>query len=179
MPIFSTCFGTSPFSSPRGGVAPARTVRENLLLPEHSRIYLLKVTPYNPGGAAEVPLYFSAGDAIFISDSTDTPASTLFKPRWASSSYSYSVNVFSGRSLSENVNAGLGDLNIVNTDGDADTALNTYYWDGRSCTIYAGYAGLKFMDFIPVYTGIIDSIHWSFDTFTVRLRDKRTAKSIK
>lgn len=162
--------GTTPLASPRRGAYGS--ILTELLKNSTKRIYVVKLTTYDPVGGSETTLYFSGGYKSFISTSTDTPASTYFTPSITSPVYEYSINVFESSGLSPSAQGALGELTIINNDGSFDNYLD-YHFGGRTCEILVGYDGLSLSEFLTIWKGTVELVTWDLQKVSIRVRDNK------
>lgn len=122
--------------------------------------------------AAGATTTFYVSDNRFVTGSGDTPAHTFFNPSILDPG-NIGLNAFSDGVTAGSTKLEIGDLILVNTNGQYDDWIN-YSFDGRSIIIRSGTAGSAYpAGFSTVFTGTIESITASWDRIIIRLRDKQ------
>jgi hypothetical protein len=100
-------------------------------------VFTLAVDLYDISGDSIETLYFAT--TKYKTSTTDTPASTLFKSRFIPPDIKASI-IGSNGEFERNALRTIGNIKIINIDGNLDSYLNpdNYDWQGRTFTIKVG-----------------------------------------
>tara|TARA_Y100000593_G_scaffold72636_1_gene133414 strand:+ start:6375 stop:7868 length:1494 start_codon:yes stop_codon:yes gene_type:complete len=131
--------------------------------------YIAEISAYNIAGTATTTIYVS--DHGLVSQSSDTPAKTLFESRIIEP-IAFDRSMFSKGKIGGRSRTNFGNLILNNADGGLD-AMAGYAFDGRSIIIKIGSATDSYSDYTTIFTGTSDSIEFDDLTVKVRLRDKQ------
>lgn len=133
-----------------------------------SNVWLVKATPYDIAGAAEVMLYFSTGRPDGLAPVYD---GKLWPVR-AASPLNVEVTVFAGEFGGAVPAFGTLQLDIggQGDEGELDALLD-YAWDGRDIWIYRGVPTDAFGSMTLVFRGTARSVSWNRRTLTINLSD--------
>ena len=129
------------------------------------KVWLVKATPYDPVGAAETTVYFSAGRPDMAAPVYDG----VLWPARLTTAISTQVSVFEGEFGGGVPTFGVVQIALV--AGEYDSLLD-YYWDGRDIFIYRGRqdaGGVS--DMALVFKGTVRSVQWDRYTLTINLAD--------
>lgn len=108
----------------------------------------------------------------FTTSPTDTPANISFDNR-LNDAGSIGINAFSNGRTGGSTKLEVGEIKIVNPDGELDVWAN-YSFDGRPIVIRSGEPTAAYPSgFSTVLSGTSDGIELSWDTVIVRLKDKQ------
>jgi hypothetical protein len=114
---------------------------------------------------------FYVSDAPFQTSPTDTPANVAFEPALDNPG-DLGVSIYSDGQTSGATKLDLGEIVLKNPDGQFDAWL-TYGFDGRPVTIRTGTTGAYPNAFPSVLTGTVDAVEATFDSLTIRIRDRQ------
>lgn len=104
------------------------------------------------GAGGVVPLYYSDND--YTSQSTDTPASTIFDGRIIEAPLQVRREMF-GMNGVGGLTRTTGLVALTNFDGGLDALTSSYGLDGRRITLYLGDPADAFANFGIVFAGVI------------------------
>lgn len=131
-------------------------------------IYLVELTCYVPGEGVQV-LRFSSGSG-YVSAPSDNPSNTWYEPR-VSQPGLFRQDMYREGATGGSSRGGHGEIVLVNGAGELD-ALIDYGFDGRAVVVREGRPSWPLSQFAVVITGTAEQPVVSWDTVTIRLRDR-------
>lgn len=130
-------------------------------------IYLLELNVINPSSVAEV-LYFSTKPYNTLP--SEIPANTHYHPRLRPGSLN--LNLFTRSSIGGATRIGLGEIQLINNDGEFDY-LNNYTISGQYFTILRGIDKTTPRNqMVTVSTGQVSRVDMDFDTIDLTIYDE-------
>lgn len=127
------------------------------------------MAPEDDADSAIVTFGFS--DAGYVSPTTGTKPNTIFLGR-VSQPLRMARSIAIAPESERRVNMEFGQISLVNSDGELDSAALEYAVDGRPVQVKLGLASFEYGDFKPVFTG--RSTGWTpgFDSMDLTVRDQ-------